>query len=187
MAKDLYAAINTALQRAGAEVSAAEAQGVLCGFLCASLDSNSNAWIASLLPAIEDGDVLAQQTQQLLIKLQGFYREQLNSSDFQFALLLPDDEQALQQRLIELTRWCDGFTLGLSVGGLSQQRSFALSQESQEFLTDVLKFSDLETELAENEEHETAYMELVEYLKVGILTLYEDCHPAQILPALGIQ
>lgn len=175
---DLYVAINTALERAESDIHAAEAHGVLCGFLCSSANAKDTHWLQQVLPGAEAGDLLAQQTQQVLLKLQQYYLDQLNSSDFQFALLLPNDEQALAARLQALTQWCDGFSLGLSAGGLSQKRSHNLSEQSQEFIQDVLRFTELETHLQTNEENEAAYMQLVEYLKVGVVTLYEDCHPA---------
>ncbi len=176
---DLYAAIGTALERAEAEVHAAEAHGVLCGFLCSSANGRDTAWLQHILPNGEAGDLLAAQTQQVLTKLQSYCLEQLNSSDFQFALLLPSDARALSERSQALAQWCEGFSLGLSAGGLSQPRIASLSAESQEFIQDVLRFSELETELQDNEENEAAYMQLLEYMKIGIVTLYEDCHPAQ--------
>jgi len=176
---DLYSAIETALQRAEAEMHTAETHGVLCGFLCTSTNAADSRWLKQVLPETETGDVLAQQTEHVLLKLQNYYLDQLNSSDFQFALLLPSDEHALPERLQALAEWCDGFSLGISAGGLSQKRSSHLSHESQEFLQDVLRFTELETQLLGNEENETAYMELTEYLKIGVVTLYEDCHPTQ--------
>ncbi len=184
---NLYDAIETTLQRAESEIHATEAHGVLCGFLCVSADSKSTAWLSQVLPPIETGDVLAQQTQKVLIKLQDYYRDQLNSSDFQFVLLLPSDEVALEQRLNGLKQWCDGFILGTTSGGLNQKRTEALPKDSQEFIQDILKFSQLDAQLPDDEENEKAYMQLVEYLKVGVVTLYEDAHPLPAAPSLTVQ
>ncbi len=154
--------------------AAAEAHGTLCGLLCAAADDLPGAWIHNTLADAQENPrqlpVNARRT------LEALYERSLTSLEGQqmsFAPLLPDDRSALPKRTSALAGWCQGFLYGLAVRGL---REFSeLDGEIREFLEDMVEISRAELEVEElpSEADETAYAELVEYVRVGIQLMYE--------------
>jgi uncharacterized protein len=134
-----------------------------------------NAWLDSLLSQPVDHDDRVTQTaievlDQLFVETQ----RRLYSSDFEFELLLPDDEASLEERIEALSSWCQGFVSGLNLIGINLD---TLSGEApQEALRDMLKMSCLayDQEESGNAEDEAAYIELLEYARAAVMLLYEE-------------
>lgn len=96
----------------------------------------------------------------------------LHASDMSFALLLPDDEVRLEERLEALAEWCQGFLAGL-VAGLERAGGISLDElpeEVTEIVRDLTAIAQLDTE-QEEAEAEGDFAELVEYVKVGVLLI----------------
>jgi len=115
-----YAMVLTQIEQARLAVDASELHGSLSGFLCAGGEALSSDWLPQLALEGACGEVL----QQLFVATSA----QLRSPDFSFALLLPDDEQGLEQRADALVAWCRGFLGGF---GMVADASAALSEESR--------------------------------------------------------
>jgi uncharacterized protein len=108
-------------------------------------------------------------------------RTQLDSDSLEFHLLLPDDEQVLGERTMALGDWCQGFLAGLGLGGLSATEN--LPDEADEFIRDVSQIAQLGLEASdEDESDETAYADIVEYLRVGVLLLRQTLDPSPAVP-----
>ncbi|MBL1293718.1 MAG: UPF0149 family protein [Thiotrichales bacterium] len=99
-------------------------------------------------------------------------RAQLNSLNYEFNPLLPDDNETIAQRTQALSLWCQGFLFGLSVSGLKTLD--ALSEASREIIEDFSAIAQLEEQFEEGEDEESAYMELVEYLRVATFTIADE-------------
>lgn len=152
--------------------SSAELQGALCGLLCADTQANRNSWYTRLFEGIQadEDDIIA------LTELFDNTVQSLNSLDFDFRLDLPDDVAPLSSRITALADWCQGLTFGLSVAGLKQQTE--LSAESQEYIADVIKISQLnDSDVEESDDEETNFAELVEYLRMGLFLLHGELQP----------
>jgi uncharacterized protein len=179
----MYSAISAVLERLDAPYSAAEMHGLLSAFLCASADRSDNAWLNDVMAHSTPADeATATQCRKVLLSLHAHVLHQLDNGEFQFNLLLPADSTSLSERSRALGQWCQGFSYGLGLGGLKNMR--ALSSSAREFIEDVLKFTRLDEipdEIGADHDNETdnenAYMELREYLRVGVMTLYEDRSP----------
>src|SRR3546814_9099289 len=102
--------------------------------------------------------------------------ETLQDSDMAFDLLLPDDDAALVPRVRALGAWCEGFLFGLaSRPGLDQKK---LTEEAQEIIRDFTEFT--QAAVGDDDDQnveETAYTELVAYVRVGAQMLYMELHP----------
>ena len=107
-----------------------------------------------------------------LTRFVGAALDALYASDMSFSLLLPDDEVPMPERLSALALWCQGFLEGLVVGlnrrGISELKE--LPEEVQEIVQDLVAIAQLDTELAEDDA-ETDFVELEEYVKVGTLLI----------------
>jgi len=107
-----------------------------------------------------------------LVTLHRETRTQLNSMDYSFSPLLPEDNEPIASRTQALSLWCQGFLFGLSVSGLKTLD--ALSEASREIVEDFSSIAQLEEQFEEGENEESAYMELVEYLRIGTFTLIDE-------------
>lgn len=168
--EDIYDPINNSLQLVGALMDAAEAHGILCGILCTSQSYQEEIWLRHILSdtAIEDG--LVSQCQRQLLLLKKYTVEQLNSVNDEFMPLLPSDDSPLSQRVQALGGWCEGFLFGIGLTGIDTK---SLPNEVKDFIDDIISISRV-APIENSEEYEKDYMEIVEYLKVGVIILYEE-------------
>ncbi len=165
--------ITDILRSLESDSDAAECHGLLCGMLCTMEQLNPDAWLNVTLSGGEQDKETRRQLQQPLLDLLQETRRQFDSSDFDFHLLLPDDEAELVSRIEALGHWCQGFLSGLSVGGIQQLEN--LPGELPEIVEDMVEIVQAERyELAGNEEDESAYVELVEYVRMGVLLFREE-------------
>jgi len=156
----------------------AELHGLLCGLLCAEGDLTRDRWLLLAGEALADDAVLSASVQDLLAKLLDYGVAQLNDPDCAVTPLLPDDDAPLLQRVDALSAWCQGLLYGLGMGHLEQRGG--LSGESREFLCDVADIAQGGFEAAAAETNETAYVEVVEYLRIGLLIIRQDLHLAAL-------
>jgi uncharacterized protein YgfB (UPF0149 family) len=177
-----FDSIQNALQRLGATADASESHGTLCGLL---LDNSGIAtWLEHSLEEQPDkGDVLAGEALNELEQLFELTREQLNTEDMSFELLLPDDSDDLAVRLLALSSWSQGFLY--SIGVSSSGKIETLDAQSQECLSDLLEISKLNHQEASSEETEAQFTEVSEHVRMSVLMLNESMNP--VMPAPSIQ
>lgn len=155
----------------------AECHGVLCGMICGENGNTAEEFLthlATLELMIESGTAL----HDVMVEAFESTVQQLADDELRFNLWLPDDEQPLDERTHALAQWCTGFLAGLGVGGPLQ----TLLPEAAEALDDLQQIAragfsssaDEAEELAQEEEDERAFVEIVEYVRVVILILREE-------------
>ncbi len=151
----------------------AELHGLLCGLLCADPAIDLDRWLILAREELAEGAELAEPVLDLVSRLFEFGAAQMNAADGTVTPLLPDDDAPLRQRTDALGAWCQGLLYGLGLGQV--ERRGLLSEESREFLRDATEIAQVGFETDEaNEADETAYAEVVEYLRVGLLMILED-------------
>lgn len=158
-----YRLIDNVFSGNGTVNSAAEAQGLAAGMLCVNREAQSAAWLKQLFD--EDGMPNSEQA-RLLVLLFDETRESLDSDDYDFEPLLPDDDASLSERIAAFSDWCQGFLYG--VGTLPHAGK--PSDQAKEILHDIAEFTKLDADAA-GEEDETAFMEIGEYLRTAVLLL----------------
>jgi uncharacterized protein YgfB (UPF0149 family) len=168
-----YRELTRALEACGLIVSAAEAHGLVCGLLAAS----GGADLAHLIREFfRDYGLEAEQEARvvaILLRLAEYSQALLEQADFDFVLLLPDDEEPLARRTEALAEWSRGFLYGLTEGGITDVT--ALPGDAGEVARDLIDISDVEVEEdAAAEEQERALFELEEYIRVGAQLVYEE-------------
>ncbi|MDH5377903.1 MAG: UPF0149 family protein, partial [Gammaproteobacteria bacterium] len=99
--------------------------------------------------------------------------EQLTGGNMNLSLFLRNDEEHLSDRVIDLSDWCQGFLYGLGVSGEEDYEQFPNS--TQEVIQDIVDICNAAYESNESmEENESAYTEVVEYIRVGVLLIYSE-------------
>ncbi|WNV03304.1 UPF0149 family protein [Candidatus Methylospira mobilis] len=151
--------------------SAAELHGLFCGMQCAKpgLDAQTCLQLVfgSGKGAVSDDDL------EQMIALCESVREELSSLDFSFGLFLPDDDEALYERAQALGEWCQGFLYGLG----AQAESTSWHGECQEILRHLVDIAQLDADAA-GEENEAAFMELSEFVRMGVQLIYGETRAA---------
>ncbi|MDM8562059.1 UPF0149 family protein, partial [Candidatus Marithioploca araucensis] len=138
---------------------------------CTHHPFSKDEWLKHILGETAFQDGLASKCEQQLLLLKEYTVERLNTYNYEFMPLLPDNDIALPERVQALGGWSEGFLYGL---GLTNLETENLPDNSEEFVNDVLSISRIASTPDENEENEESYMQLVEYIKVGVINLYEE-------------
>lgn len=176
-----YSSLASALAKADAELAASESHGVLCGMICAAGKVELGAWLEQVFEELDMNNLLIQEASQQLVGLFEDTRNQLNDAVADFQLLLPDDNEPLVERAEALAIWCLGFTYGLAVGGLKKDQ--ALPEDTAEIMHDLVEIARVSHEDDdENETDEDAYMQLCEYVRMGVLLINEELQPSHAPP-----
>lgn len=161
----------------------AELHGLLCSLLCLDADLDRDRWLDYAHEALADGGAWSEPVGDLLAKLLEFGAAQMNAPDGSVTPLLPDDDAPLRQRVDAISHWCHGLLYGLGMGEMELRG--VLSEESWEFLDDVTGIAQAGFDTDEaSETDETAYTEVVEYLRVGLLMIQQDIQHSTAPPRL---
>ncbi len=167
-----YEQINEALKRVHAELDSAECHGVLSGLLAVGDENAHSQWLAHCAPTVEPGDLLAEEAVDMLQSLYDQVLEDIKNPDFVYQLLLPDDETVLAERLEAFAIWCQGFLMGMSLGGIVDTAK--LPGELPGFINDLLEFTHVGDFDVDEVYDEQACLELVEYVRMGVLLFHEE-------------
>ncbi len=172
-----FSALREVLLRLGVEDGTSECHGILCGLFCARGHGLGQGWLTRILEA---GDAYAVSGEAALRRsdlelLESLYREtqqQFLDPGFGFRLLLPGDEVLLADRVRALSQWCRGFLYGIAAGGVDVSTHY--SSEVAELLHDLAEISRAEGDDDPTEAEEEAFMEITEYIRLGVIFIYEE-------------
>ncbi len=172
-----YDEVNAHLGAVHAGMRASECHGFLCGHYCSSNSIATDSWKEYLLAGI-DNAVNVDDCLNILIQLAKQVKKEVLSEEILFELFLPDDQSTISDRSNALSEWCAGFISGLGIGGMGEKQP--LNGECDEFVRDLVSISRMETSMEEGEEAETAFFEIVEYIRVGTIMLHQEWHQVDI-------
>ena len=178
-----YDELAALLRSAGADSSASEAHGMLSGTICAAGKTSPQLWLEYLLGEDNAPGAAANDCGDMLVSLQSELLRQFNDDAFGFVLFLPPDDISLSLRTEALCQWCAGFLYGLALGGFRED--IEVPENVDEVMKDLYEISNARFAYDKTEEaDETAYMEIVEYVRMSGLLIYEELQP---LPATRLQ
>ena len=171
-----YDDVSSALERMGVAADGSECHGSISATACMNGDSGFKLWFESYLEEMQDalneGDALAKETSDLMQALYLKVCHQLQNGEFDYDLLLPDDDVDLEIRTEAMAHWCQGFLMGLRYSGVTDFNSF--TGELGEIIDDITEISQVSVgQLDYSEEEEKSYTELVEYLRAGVMLFRE--------------
>ena len=173
-----YIRIQTLLARARSLADAAEAHGTLAGCLCGAADYAFEDWLREILPEGRAEPAAVATLRELYTST----AQALLQPDMEFELLLPADAQPIAARTAALAAWCQGFLYGLGAGAIPD--AGGLPGEAGEIVRDFAEITRAGVDTGEEQEsNESAYAELVEFVRVGVQLLFEELAAARRLPA----
>lgn len=160
-----FAELEQMLKHIDAPVSAPECHGFISAQICMDNAADVKNWRQCL-------GVEGDGPEGTLARISQATARELESSDFSFEPMLPPDEATLARRTEALAQWCRGFLLGLGSSGLTEA---GLSGECRELVEDMERISRVRAEQEVGEDF--ALMELIEFVRVGTLSLYQELRP----------
>lgn len=165
--------IASVLESAGSQVAAAEGHGCLCGALCTTPTYAVERWLDELIGNDEEGEGVDPSCDTPLRLLFADTHRALRGDEMEFEPLLPDDDEPLERRATALAQWCQGFLYGFGTG--KPIPSEHLKGQVEEILRDLTGIARASVDLGvAGEEEESAYAELIEYLRVGVQLVHDE-------------
>lgn len=168
--------LDAALKRCGANCDAGQAHGMLCSRLAVSGSDAGIGWLDLVLEGSDPANALRDECVTMLDALFASTHRQLAERQSEFEPLLPDDSDSTIIRTEAIARWCEGFLQGLVSGSKRDAVKERLASEPlSDIIKDMLQITRAKVDdETDDEENETAYAELVEYLRVAVQLTYEE-------------
>ena len=172
-----YEYVDKIRHKAGISINVSEYHGKISACLCFE-----NISVETLLPKeINRDDIsLSPETMKLktvLLNMISETLEKLNDSEMTFYPVLSPDSESLILRTLSLSNWCQGFVDGF--GFSIAQNNISLDKAEldmiREIIEDFSQISKLTSASVMNEDgEELAYMEVVEYIRIGVQLIFEE-------------
>lgn len=158
-----------------------EIQGMCLGIICTGRSKDMAYWQMQIEKTIlgDQLNELPHDCHQLIEKLLKISFQDLTHPMLQLNLLLPDDDMPIDVRLKAVSDWCKGFIYGLGLG--SPEPAIWNQPNVKEALEDIAQIQKIDTQPEDNHDSEKDYVELVEYLKIATILIFEECSEALIL------
>jgi uncharacterized protein YgfB (UPF0149 family) len=162
-----YMTVTSALRRVNSQLSAAECHGLIAGALNTQDTSSISRFFSDDVETLQNDRAFADLISQLVQVSSEGYRD----ADFNFQLLLPNDDIPLLERSRALAEWCGGYVMGLLESGL--QDFDKLPQDAAEVAKDLVEISQLNASI-DDSGSDSDLMQLEEYVRVGVQIIYAE-------------
>jgi len=169
-------------KKAGVKINMSEYHGKICAYLCFECLK-----IEALLPEEinTDESFLSSESMKLktvLLNLITETLEKLNNAEMTFYPLLSPDSESLTDRTLCLSHWCQGFVD--EVRAMIAQKNISIDLVDQDIIGEIIEdfsqISKLTSASVTNQNgEEMAYMEVVEYVRVGAQLIFEEMKVAK--------
>lgn len=166
-------------QHASSVITPAELHGMVCGFAAGDPPDFSLTDFVQLASAESLSDE-ASVSNFVTASLEDFYSEELG-----FSPLIPSDAESLVVRLMGLAEWCAGFLSGFGASVSQHMNRDALHVDIQGILQDFASISGLDEEVDGDDQDESSFMEIFEYVRVAAVltaTLMNEARRADEVP-----
>lgn len=160
----LFSEVNDVLKSASTPFNPSQIHGLICGLICGDeqiswegiLEKNKQLRGLEILQTVFDASY-----------------NQVHEFSFEFTLLLPDDTEDINQRAEALGLWCQGFLTGLEQSNIPLKKRSP--SELTETINDLIEIAKVNYgDIVDNEEDESAYYELVEYVRLAVLMVFNE-------------
>ena len=148
-----------------------ELHGLLVGYVCGTKAESSK----SRRLALYDGWIDGEASAALVVLLEAAYDSVLTNldeyEDFEFRLLVPEDEAPVHERVRATALWCSGFLSGLGESG----GHTALDEgDVAEGLKDLGRIAQIRSDVPESEENEQDLAQIEEFVRVSVLLVFSE-------------
>lgn len=164
-----YAAITALLEGANALIDGAELQGLITGLLICQMRQPERDGMAIIREQADVEEAQQPLVEGLVQRLMPIVAAHLADPELGFQLLLPGDDIALEDRVVALAKWSQGFLFAMS------QQGEPTNTEVAELFEDFAAIAAMDVEHLEGEsDEERNYIEVVEFIRIGVIFIYDD-------------
>ena len=169
MIEELYRSIDDWLVDQNSDIRASEIQGLLAGLMAANLTVRPDEFVARLAEYADIQPGSLAQISDSLELLFGELHESWSGMGLDFELLLPDDDELIEERADALGAWCGSFLAGLGLSGeISKDRD--LSEDVRQALEDLSEIARIEAG-GQDETLEKAFADVSEHVRLAALLI----------------
>jgi uncharacterized protein YgfB (UPF0149 family) len=166
-----YQRFNDSIAILALPISGSELHGVLCGYLTAGESRQGENYLRALTAKRNGGAI--RSAALALFNVFTISQQQITQMEFDFQLLLPAEWESLTTRAKAFSEWCEGFTQGITMAGVSYDQ--LQEDDAVQALQHITEFANLDYKtLHVDEEDEQALMEVCEYTRMAVLHIYSD-------------
>jgi len=171
-AVDRYTQLEAALSLAEIEISVSEVHGTIVGAIANHMKSGVTPDLLKLIePQADPNEGRFSQLNDTVYDLYRVTTEQLLEGQESYDLLLPDDDESLDNRVEGIATWARGYILGLLYNN-----AFSIDQlpeSGDEIARDIMQIAEASAGDSDEREEDFALAELHEYIKVGSQLIFE--------------
>jgi uncharacterized protein YgfB (UPF0149 family) len=174
-----YESLRELLLEAGELPALPEVHGGVCGALCAGGPAAAQRWLDGLF-ADHRASSRAEVRDSLHEVVHATWR-MLGGGELAFELLLPDEDEPLEQQVQALALWCHGFLAGLGTNAPELASRGARRAEGDSEVAEILAdFAEIsragigEDDAADRDQAGFALAEIKEYARVSAQIVFED-------------
>lgn len=168
--------LEDALRQCGSNWDASQTHGLLSGRLAIAGSDSGFDWLSQVLEGTEQADTIRDECESMLGQLFEFTYRQLTERQSGFEPLLPSEDDCTAVRATALAHWCEGFLHGLVAAHNGDELKTRLAAEPlADIIRDMLQITRASAdEDDDTESDDSAYTELVEYVRVAAQLVYEE-------------
>lgn len=159
--------------RTRCHINPSYAHGYWAGLICGGQSVSPKDWVVAIYEKEGAWEALDPLLARFFLVVAEVTVEQLSDPHYAFQLLLPDDEDPIDERLTSLCDWARAFLIGFEAQGKIQPRPL-LSDEAKEALKDLGEITELSVTFNDAETEEQDYAEVVEYVRLAVLLLHQE-------------
>jgi uncharacterized protein YgfB (UPF0149 family) len=148
------------------------AHGCWVGLIAGGRHHSPKLWIDFLLQKKDSWGSLDLSLQHLFLSIAEASVEQLGDPHYVLQLLLPDDDEDLEDRVHAVSEWCLGFVRALKES--KTEILIYLQTEAQEALADMEDITQVSIDISEDPHGEENFSEVVEYLRIAVSLIHQD-------------
>lgn len=154
--------------------SAAELHGLIAGMLSAGMQADAGMMLPVLHDFLNDGQAVNAELKSQIGLLITETAGQLKDEELGFALLLPNDDEALAERLEALVEWAQSFLVGFAISQPNLSVFSADVREAIEQLTEVTRIDVYTQDDSSDAENEESYFLVLEHVRVLVMTCFNE-------------
>jgi len=168
--------LEDALRQCGSNWDASQTHGLLSGRLAIAGSDSGFDWLSQVLEGTEQADTIRDECESMLGQLFEVTYRQLTERQSGFEPLLPSEDDGTAVRTTALAHWCEGFLHGLVAAHHGDELKTRLAAEPlADIIRDMLQIARASAdEDDDTESDDSAYTELVEYVRVAAQLVYEE-------------
>jgi uncharacterized protein len=148
------------------------AHGCWMGLIVGGRHHSPKNWVDFLTQKPDSWGSLDIRLQHLFLSIAEASVEQLGDPHYILQLLLPDDEDGLEDRIHAVSEWCLGFIRAIKSSKIDPLPF--LQSDAQEAMADMEEIIEVTIDVENDPYGEENYAEVVEYLRIAVTLIHQD-------------